>query len=104
MKNPQRIPHEHRIGICRRELIQVGFLASLGITLGDTLRPSPAAASGSGFGTAKHVLVVWLPGGPSQMQFWDVKPDSPTQARGSARPIKTSAPGVEIGHVLPKIA
>lgn len=105
MRNPQSIPHAHRIGICRREVLQVGFLASLGMSLTELGRPRAAgAAAGSGFGKAKHVLVVWLPGGPSQMQFWDVKPESPSQARGSAVPIKTSAPGVEIGQVLPKIA
>lgn len=105
MQNPQRFPHRHAVGICRREVLQVGFLASLGMTLGDLARPRAARAEGgAGFGSAKHVLVVWLPGGPSQMQFWDVKPDSPSQAKGSAVPIKTSAPGVEIGHVLPQVA
>jgi hypothetical protein len=104
MRNPQVIPHEHRTGICRREVLQVGFLASLGIALPDLLRPRRAAAAGPGFGSAKHVLVVWLPGGPSQMQLWDVKPESPTQARGSAAAIRTSAPGVAIGRVLPRIA
>lgn len=104
MPGPQLFPHQHRVGICRRELLQVGFSASLGLTLSDLSRPRAAAAMGSGFGKAKHVLVVWLPGGPSQMQLWDLKPDSPTQAKGTARPIKTSATGVEIGHVLPKVA
>jgi len=105
MRDPQVFPHQHHTGICRREVLQVGFMASLGMTLGDLARPCTAAADGSsGFGKAKHVLVIWLPGGPSQMQFWDLKPDSPTQAKGSAVPIKTSAAGVEIGHVLPKTA
>jgi hypothetical protein len=105
MRSPQLIPHRHPTGFCRREVLQVGFLASLGMTLPDLCRPRPASASGGrGFGAAKHVLVVWLPGGPSQMQLWDLKPDSPTQAKGTAVPIKTSAEGIEIGHVLPKVA
>ena len=104
MRSPQVFPHQHRVGICRREALQIGFSASLGLTLADLVRPRAAAAMGPGFGKAKHVLVIWLPGGPSQMQLWDVKPDSPTQAKGSAVPIRTSAMGVDIGRVLPKVA
>jgi hypothetical protein len=100
----QVIPHNHPTGFCRREVLQAGFLAALGMTLPDLLRPCPAAAAAPGFGKAKHVLLVWLPGGPSQMQLWDLKPDSPSQAKGTAVPIKTSAPGIEIGQVLPKTA
>ena len=105
MSGPQVFRHQHRTGICRREVLQVGFIASLGLTLPDLYRPRVTEAAGvAGFGKAKHVLVVWLPGGPSQMQLWDVKPESPSQAKGTAVPIKTSASGIEIGHVLPKIA
>jgi len=53
---------------------------------------------------AKSVILVWMPGGPPQMQLWDPKPDSPSQCRGTAVPIKTSAPGVEIGSRLPLTA
>lgn len=98
-----RARHTHRAGFCRRELVQVGFSAGLGILLTDVLGARPAAASRTP-GAARHVIVVWLPGGPSQMQLWDVKPDSPSQARGTSRPISTSAEGVQIGHVLPRIA
>jgi len=103
------LSHQHRTGICRREILQVGFLGALGITLPDLLAARRAHAdpnpwSSTGFGSAEHVILIWLPGGPSHMQTWDVKPDSPSQAKGSARPIPTSAPGVEIGHILPKVA
>ncbi len=109
MKSPQLMPHAHRSGFCRREVLQVGFSAALGLSAADLFRPAPARAEGgdhpgAGFGRAKHVLLVWLPGGPSQMQLWDLKPDSPSQAKGTARPIRTSADGLEIGHVLPKVA
>lgn len=106
MPGPQLYRHNHPIGFCRREILQVGFLSALGLTLPDALAPRAAGAADSraGFGRAKHVILVWLPGGPSQMQLWDLKPDSPTQAKGSALPIKTTADGVEIGHCLPMIA
>ena len=50
------------------------------------------------------MIVVWMPGGPPQMQFWDPKPDLPAECRGTAKPIKTSAPGLEVGHRLPLTA
>src|SRR5437868_4103251 len=104
----RRLPileHQHRTGFCRREVLQVGFTAALGMALPDLLAPRAArAVAASGCGRAKHVILICLPGGPSQMQLWDVKPDSPSQANGAARPIRTSAEGVEIGHVLPKTA
>lgn len=95
-------PHLHRVGICRRELLQVGFLGAFGLSgrslpvhASESLRKSPRVRS---------ILLIWMPGGPPQMQLWDVKPDSPSQCRGSAQPIKTSAPGLELGRWLPKTA
>lgn len=101
-----RVPkHNHPTGFCRREVIQMGFLGALGMTLPQALTARPArAADGDGFGKAKNVILVWIPGGPSQMQLWDPKPDSPSQCRGTAKPINTSAPGVQIGQIVPKIA
>jgi uncharacterized protein (DUF1501 family) len=96
-----RANHEHAGGMLRREILQVGFLGAFGLLLDHAVAaPAPAEAAGS----AKAVIVIWMPGGPPQMHFWDPKPDSPAQCRGSARPLKTSAPGIEIGHRLPLIA
>lgn len=96
-------PHRHRSGMLRREVLQVGFSGAFGLTLADGFRPRPARAEGFK-PRAKSVIVVWMPGGPPQMQFWDPKPDSPEQCRGTAKPINTSAPGVQIGSRLPLIA
>lgn len=96
------IPHVHRTGICRRELLQVGFLGAFGMSMANAFGPLRAEARGKS--RAKSVVVVWMPGGPPQMQLWDLKPDSPSQCRGTAKPIKTSAPGVEIGSRLPLVA
>jgi hypothetical protein len=102
MAGARRWPdHVHRTGICRREILQVGFLGALGIWAGQDHgraenRPRPSRAT--------RVILVWMPGGPPQMQLWDPKPDSPAQCRGSAKPIPTSAPGVRIGSRLPLTA
>ena len=96
--------HRHPIGFLRREVLQVGLLGALGMTLPEVLAPRPARAGAAGFGKAKHVILIWLPGGPSQCQMWDLKPDSPSQCKGSARPISTTADGIQIGHILPETA
>ena len=92
--------HTHRTGVFRRELLQVGFLGAFGMML-----PDAFAAPRSGKGpNAKNVILVWMPGGPPQMHLWDPKPDSPAQCRGIAQPIRSSVPGVLLGHWLPLTA
>ena len=94
--------HIHRSGLCRRELLQVGFLGAFGLAMDDAL--SPLLAQAAERARAKSVILVWLPGGPPQMHLWDPKPDSPRECRGTAAPIETSAPGVRIGSRLPLTA
>ncbi len=50
----------------------------------------------------KHVILLWLAGGASQLETWDPKPGRPTG--GPYRPIKTQVPGIEISELLPKMA
>jgi hypothetical protein len=77
------------------------MLGALGTSMAAAFPGRAAAAPRQ---RAKGVILVWMPGGPPQMQFWDPKPDSPSQCRGTAKPIDTSAPGVQIGARLPLIA
>lgn len=102
MFETQVLPHLHRGGMHRREVLQVGFLGALGASM--TSAFGPVAAGAAPAPRAKSVVLVWMPGGPPQMQFWDPKPDSPAECRGTAKPIKTSASGLEIGARLPLIA
>jgi hypothetical protein len=105
-----RVPrHIHRVGVSRRELLQVGFLGAFGMWMSEAIDPLRAlahasTASGEVRSRAKSVILVWMPGGPPQMQLWDLKPDSPSQCRGTAQPIKTSAPGIQLGSRLPLTA
>jgi uncharacterized protein DUF1501 len=94
--------HLHGSAICRREILQVGFLGAFGVEMGSAFAPRRVQAAPRA--RAKSVILVWMPGGPPQMQFWDPKPDSPAECRGTAKPLQTSAPGLEIGHRLPLIA
>jgi hypothetical protein len=101
--------HFHRAGLFRREVLQVGFLGAFGISMLDAFTPARAQAAPElpqkpRGARAKSVILVWMPGGPPQMHLWDLKPDSPAECRGTARPIRTTAPGIPFGHWLPLLA
>jgi uncharacterized protein (DUF1501 family) len=53
---------------------------------------------------AKSCIVLWMTGGPSHIDTWDLKPDAPAGIRGSFRPIATNVPGIEITEHLPQLA
>lgn len=97
----------------RRELLTVGSLSLLGLTLPDILRRQAIAeetrvdASNHtvhGFGRANSVILVYLQGSPSHIDLWDPKPEAPAEIRGEFRPIATRAPGMMLGEVLPMLA
>src|SRR5579859_1486231 len=95
-------------GISRRELLRVGGLSALGLSLPTLLhaRPPSGAAGprGGTFGRAKNVIFLWLQGGPPQHETFDPKPDAPAEIRGEFKPIATNVPGIRIGELLPRTA
>lgn len=103
-----------RIG--RRELLQLGGLGAFGLTLPDLLSLRRIAnadesrlahgefADAPGFGKAKACILVFLWGGPSQLETWDLKPKAPAEVRGEFRPIQTSVPTIEISEHFPHLA
>jgi len=93
-------------GLTRRDLLHVGALAPLGLSLADWSRaaaPSTSSTAG-GFGSAKRCILLYLWGSPSQLDTFDPKPDAPVEVRGALGSIPTALPGVRIGEVLPRIA
>src|SRR5262245_15420164 len=94
----------------RRELLTVGGLSLLGWSLPQLLAhearaaPDPQAAAAPGFGKADAVILIHLQGSPSHIDLWDPKPDAPAEVRGEFKPIATTAPGMFVGEVLPKLA
>src|SRR4051794_36608375 len=93
----------------RRELLTVGGLGLVGLSLPDVLRlrasAGPAApARADGFGKAESILLLYLQGSPSHIDVWDPKPDAPDYIRGEFKPIATAAPGVSLGEHLPLLA
>jgi len=97
-------------GYSRRELLQIGGTSLMGLTLPALLRSEKAHANeearygGPGFGKAKHVILVYLQGGPSHLDLWDPKTDVPDNVKSVFNPIDTVLPGVQFTELLPKLS
>jgi hypothetical protein len=94
-------------GLTRRELLQIGGLGMLGLTLADTLAAAPTRSVSSvlrGFGKAKACILLFPYGSPPQHETFDPKPDAPAEVRGQLGSIATSVSGVRICERLPRIA
>ncbi len=92
-------------GTTRRDFLRVGYLGVLGLSLADVLRMEAAqAAAGRAAGNNKNVILIWLHGGQTQLETYDMKPEAPAEVRGPYKPIKTSLSGLEICELLPRMA
>jgi hypothetical protein len=85
----------------RRHFLRIGATGMFGLTLADLLR---AEAKSGRMPKATSVIQVWLGGGASTIDMWDLKPDAPQNIRGEFRPIPAKADGVQICEHLPKTA
>jgi uncharacterized protein (DUF1501 family) len=106
---PIRPVHQHRIGIHRRELLQVGFSGLLGVGLSGLLarRAASAVAAQSAPNARrapKSVILIFLTGAPSHLDTFDLKPDAPSAIRGEFQPIATKVPGIWVSEHLPYLA
>lgn len=93
--------HCEGINKTRRDFLRVGGLTMFGVTMGDFFRASALQAMTAAkppTGKAQAVILLWLEGGPSQMDTWDVKGNT------TFKPISTNAPGVQICEIFPKLA
>ncbi|MAV36295.1 MAG: hypothetical protein CMJ59_12660 [Planctomycetaceae bacterium] len=88
-------------GIARRSFLKVGGLALGGLNLSTLLR---AEATVDAPQRHKSVIMVFLPGGPSHLDIWDLKPDAPREIRGEFQPIQTTIPGFHLCEHLPGMA
>jgi len=89
----------------RRAFLQVGGSSVLGLSLADLLRAKAAGgATGQTPGAAKAVILLWLWGGPSQLDTFDPKPHAPLEYRGPFASIPTRIPGVRFGELFPQLA
>src|SRR2546423_10998115 len=90
----------------RRELLRVGGLALGGLALPTLLQASTpnTAKKGKSFGQAKRCIILYLSGGPAQLDTFDPKPDSPDDIRGPFSTIQTKLPGVRFSELVPHTA
>jgi hypothetical protein len=89
-------------GLTRRDFLHAGSLSALGLGL-------PALQAMTAAGAAEpdrdvNCILLFLVGGPSQLDTWDMKPDAPEEIRGPFRPIATKVPGIQIAEVFPRLA
>jgi hypothetical protein len=88
-------------GVSRRNFLKIGALGLGGLALPDLLR----AEASSGIGKShKAVIMIFLPGGPSHQDMFDLKMDAPSEIRGEFKSISTSVPGIQICEHLPRLA
>jgi hypothetical protein len=97
--------HNHRLGLSRREVLQVGFSGLLGLNFSEVIgRQAAAGDRASTFGRAKSVILVFCTGAPAHQDIWDLKPEAPAEVRGEFKPTDTNVPGIQITPHLPKLA
>ncbi|OAI54951.1 hypothetical protein AYO44_13930 [Planctomycetaceae bacterium SCGC AG-212-F19] len=87
-------------GISRRDFLRIGALGLGGLTLADLLRLKARGATNPGT-SPKAVIMVYLNGGPSHIDMYDLKPDAPREYRGEFQPIRTNLPGLDICEHMP---
>ncbi len=92
-------PHQ----VSRRQLLHAGVLGLGGLSLSQ-LYEIQASLGKQLKGKARNAIFVFLNGGPSQLDTFDMKPDAPEGIRGPYKPIATAVPGTQICEKLPRLA
>ena len=109
-------------GMSRRSCLRIGGLALGGLALPEILRAEAVIAARNSANTqtrsvsegvppssvsrktANGIIMVLLPGGPTHLDTFDLKPDAPAEIRGEFRPIATNVPGIDICELMPRLA
>ncbi len=84
----------------RRDFLRAGGLTPLGVSLSSLLAQETAAATAP----KTNCILLWMLGGPSHIDMYDLKPDAPAEIRGELNPIRSRLAGVELGELMPNLA
>src|SRR6266481_2062288 len=108
MKHPPTQALQHPV-ITRRTVIQAGTIGLLGLGMNHVEALRALAADGSGSSSRprvkpKTVVYIFLSGGLSQLDSFDLKPNAPAEIRGEFKPIATRTTGIQICEHLPLLA
>lgn len=102
-----RLDHQKAVSFCdglrRRDFLHAGSAGMLGLGLTDFLSLKAQGAVHKDKSDI-NVIMLFLVGGPSQLDTWDMKPNAPSEIRGPYKPIKTNVPGIEISEIFPRMA
>jgi hypothetical protein len=90
--------------ISRRTAVQAGAIGLLGLGVNHVRALRAATTPRTPTGTARSCIYIFLSGGLSQHESFDLKPDAPTGIRGDFRPAATATPGLHICEHLPGLA
>ncbi len=85
-------------------MLQVGGIGAFALGLPRVLQSAAESAAAITAPRADSCILIFLNGGPSHLDTWDMKPDAPVEIRGEFKPIATSVPGVQFGEHLPRLA
>jgi hypothetical protein len=100
-----RQPSRFCDGHSRRHFLKVGGLALGGLALPEILQAEAASSATRGSKLPhKAIIMIYLSGGPSHQDMYDLKMEAPVEIRGSFKPIQTNVPGIEICEHLPRLA
>ncbi|MEZ5939824.1 MAG: DUF1501 domain-containing protein [Planctomycetaceae bacterium] len=88
-------------GVSRRDFLRIGGAGFAGLTLAQLLQAEAVAGATA---TGRSVINIYLGGGPTHMDTFDLKPNAPREFRGEFSPIATKAHGVEICELMPRLA
>ncbi len=108
MGEPGRDVCDVAAGVTRRDVLRVGGAGMVGMGLGNLLRiraaQGDAIKGGPGWNKAKHLVLVYLQGGPSHLDLWDPKENVPENVKSAFESIPTKIPGVHFTENLPKLS
>lgn len=89
-------------GMSRRSFLQLGVAGMASVGLPELFRARATASPSTRKNTS--VILIWLDGGPSHLDLYDMKPEAPAEYRGIWKPIRTRVPGFEISELFPRQA
>jgi hypothetical protein len=99
--NLMRLPTSR---LTRRQVLQIGTAGIAGLTLPNLLRAQSESRDFNRNARADACILIYLNGGPSHLDMWDMKPEAPAEVRGEFKPIPSSVPGLSVGEHLPRMA
>jgi len=88
-------------GVSRRSFLQVGLTGLASISLPQILKAKEASSAVGSPSKKTSMILLWLDGGPSHLDLYDLKPEAPAEVRGIWNPIRTNVDGFEISELFP---